>query len=124
MPDEHEYPPELDFNLNSYQRNEAGLVANIEEARAIIRNLQKIIRFLEISPFDHLSLNTQAEISLYLVGTHLLTNQTDQYDAKITLLETLFNDELDTTIKHEKAALNAREIVQSVERLFEGFGKE
>jgi hypothetical protein len=124
MPDEHEYPPELDFNLNSYQRDGAGLVANIEEAREIICNLQKIIRFLEISPFEHLSLNTQAEISLYLVGTHLLTHQTDQYDAKMTLLETLFNDEFDKVIKHEKTALDVHEIVQSVESLFEGFGKE
>lgn len=126
--DESNYPPQLDFNLNSYQRDEAGLVANIEEAREIIRSLQKIIRFLENSPFEHLPLNTQAEISLYLIGTHLLTHggdahDDDQYEAKIAMLEALFNPELDATIKREKATLDPEQIVQSVEDLFKGFGK-
>lgn len=127
MQDEHHYPPQLDFNLNSYQRDEMGLVANIEEAREIIRNLQKIIFFLEASSFEHLSLNTQAEISLYLVGTNLLTQDTeqnsDQHAAKLTLLETLFNEELDKTIQREKSTLNTDEVLQSVEDLFKGSDK-
>jgi hypothetical protein len=125
--DEHPSPPQLDFNLNSYQRDDAGLVANIEQAREIIRNLHTIIRFLEISPFEHLPLQTQAEISLYLVGTHLLTQQTppddEQYAAKMTLLETLFNQELDDTLRREKASLDTDEILLSVEELFRGFGR-
>ena len=126
MQDEYTYLPQLDFNLNSYQRDEAGLVANIEEAREIIRSLQKIIRFLEVSPFEQLSLNTQSEISLYLVGTNLLTQHTavddGQYAARMALLETLFNREFDETVRRKKAALDTSEILQSVERLFEGFG--
>lgn len=126
LQDEHNYPPQLDFNLNSYQRDEEGLVANIEEAREIIRNLQKIVHFLEHSPFEQLSLNTQAEISLYLVGTHLLTQRReecdDQYEAKIAMLEALFTEELDATIKREKEALDTAQIVQSVEYLFKDFG--
>lgn len=124
MSDEQAYPPQFDFNLNSYRRDEAGLIADIEAAREIIRNLQKIIRFLEVSPFEHLPLNTQAEISLYLVGTHLLTHDDDdQSAAKAALLETLFNEELTTMIQREKKTLDVDEILQGVEFLFKDFGK-
>lgn len=125
MHDEQYYPPQLDFNLNSYQRDEAGLVANIEDARAIIRNLQQIIRFLEVAPFDQLPLNTQAEISLYLVGTHLLTQQPQdgQHAEKTAMLEALFNAELAETIRREKTTLDTEDILHSVERLFQDFGK-
>lgn len=131
MHDEYLYSPQLDFNLSSYQRNEAGEVADIEEARQIIRNLQKIVRLLAASPFEQLPLNTQAEILLYLVGTHLLTRQgeqtqggqDDQYAAQTTLLETLFNKELDETLRREKTMLNPQEILLGVENLFKDFGK-
>jgi|GEM_PF-5044802 len=123
MHDEQYNPPQLDFNLNSYQRDENGMIANIEEAREIIRNLQKIVRFLEVSPFEQLSLNMQAEISLYLVGTHLLTHQAgDQPDAKNAALEAIFNQEFDQMIRHDRSALDSTEILASVESLFEGFG--
>lgn len=127
MYEEQYNPPHLDFNLSTYERDENGLISNIEEAREIIRNLQKIVRFLEVSPFEQLSLNTQAEISLYLVGTHLLTHiagqQDPQYEAKITLLETLFNAEFDEVIQRGKTTLSTDEILQSVEALFQDFGK-
>ena len=125
MHDEQYYPPQLDFNLNSYRRDEAGLVADIEDARTIIRNLQQIIRFLEVAPFDQLPLNTQAEISLYLVGTHLLTQrpQDSQHAEKAAILESLFNAELAETIQREKTALNTEDILHSVERPFQDFGK-
>jgi len=123
MHDEQYNPPQLDFNLNSYQRDENGMIANIEEAREIIRNLQKIVRFLEVSPFEQLSLNMQAEISLYLVGTHLLTHQAgDQPDAKNAALEAIFNQEFDQMIRHDRSTLDSTEILASVESLFEGFG--
>lgn len=123
MHDEQYNPPQLDFNLNSYQRDEDGMIANIEEAREIIRNLQKIVRFLEVSPFEQLSLNMQAEISLYLVGTHLLTHQAgDQPDAKNAALEAIFNQEFDQMIRHDRSTLDSTEILASVESLFEGFG--
>lgn len=123
MHDEQYNPPQLDFNLNSYQRDEDGMIANIEEAREIIRNLQKIVRFLEVSPFEQLSLNMQAEISLYLVGTHLLTHQAgDQPDAKNAALEAIFNQDFDQMIRHDRSTLDATEILASVESLFEGFG--
>lgn len=128
LQDEQDYPPQLNFNLNSYQRDEMGLVADIEAAREIIRNLQQIIRFLEHSPFEHLPLNTQAEISLYLVGTHLLAHPgeqqyDDQYAAKVALLEALFNEELDMTIQREKKTLDTAEILQNVESFFLDFGQ-
>jgi hypothetical protein len=123
MHDEQYNPPQLDFNLNSYQRDEDGMIANIEEAREIIRNLQKIVRFLEVSPFEQLSLNMQAEISLYLVGTHLLTHHAgDQPDAKNAALEAIFNQEFDQMIRHDRSTLDSTEILASVESLFEGFG--
>lgn len=128
MHDEQYYPPQLDFNLNGYQRDEAGLVANVEDARTIIRNLQQIIRFLEVAPFDQLPLNTQAEISLYLVGTYLLTQPAGQSPdgqptGQTALLESLFNEELAETIHREKVTLDTADILHSVERLFEDFGK-
>lgn len=117
------YPPQFDFNLNSYRRDETGLVADIEAAREMIRSLQKIIRFLAVSPFEHLPLNTQAEISLYLVGTHLLTHHDDeQSSAKDALLATLFTEELNATLQREKQTLDVDEILQSVEFLFQDFG--
>lgn len=123
MHDEQYNPPQLDFNLNSYQRDEDGMIANIEEAREIIRNLQKIVRFLEVSPFEQLSLNMQAEISLYLVGTHLLTHHTgDQPDAKNAALEAIFNQDFDQMIRHDRSTLDSTEILASVESLFKDFG--
>lgn len=123
MHDEQYNPPQLDFNLNSYQRDEDGMIANIEEAREIIRNLQKIVRFLEVSPFEQLSLSMQAEISLYLVGTHLLTHQAgNQPDAKNAALEAIFNQEFDQMIRRDRSTLDATEILASVESLFDGFG--
>lgn len=123
MHEEKYNPPQLDFNLNSYQRDEHGLVANIEEAREIIRNLQKIVRFLEATPFEGLSLNMQAEISLYLVGTHLLTHDSeDQPDAKNAALEAIFNENFDQLIQRDRSTLDATEILQSVDELFKDFG--
>lgn len=118
------YPPQLDFNLSSYQRDEAGLIANIEEAREIIRSLQSIIRFLEVSPFEQLSLNIQAEISLYLVGTHLLTHNSEQLpDAKVAALEAIFNEHFAALIQSERNILDPSEILHTVEDLFKDFGK-
>lgn len=124
MQEEQHYPPQLDFNLSSYQRDEAGLVSNIEEAREIIRSLQHIIRFLEVAPFEQLPLNTQAEISLYLVGTHLLTHSSGhQQDAKTAALEAIFNEQFDALIQRDRSTLNADEILHTVEDLFKDFGK-
>ncbi|MGI0133394.1 MAG: hypothetical protein ACREBW_00335, partial [Candidatus Micrarchaeaceae archaeon] len=84
-------PPQLNFNLNSYQRDEQGLVANIAEAREMIRTLQKIVHFLQGASFAQLSLNIKAEISLYLVGTYLLTESDGHHrDPKISALEAIF----------------------------------
>lgn len=124
MHEEQYYPPQLDFNLNSYQRDEAGLVADIEDAREIIRNLQNIIRFLEVSSFQQLPLHTQAEISLYLVGTHLLTHNSGQLpDARAAALEAIFNEHFAELIKNERSVLNTEEVLHSVENLFKDFGK-
>ena len=127
MHDEQFYPPQLDFNLNNYQRDESGLVAEIGDARAIIRNLHQIIQFLQASAFEHLPLPTQSEIALYLVGTYLLTHDSNQqdpeYQDKIVLLETLFNADFDTMIKQTRRTLDPADILQTVERLFENFGK-
>ncbi|SRR5258708_3515335 len=124
MHDEQYNPPQLDFNLNNYQRDENGLVANIEEAREIICNLQNIISFLQASPFEQLSLNIQAEISLYLVGTHLLTHSTgDQPDAKIAALEAVFNEQFDEMIQHDRSTIDAEEVLQTVEDLFKNPGQ-
>ena len=117
--------PPFNFNLNSCQRDATGLVANVGEAREIIRNLQSIIQLLMYAPFETLSLATQTELSLYLVGTHILTrpalSDTDNM-GRMALLETLFNEELDTVLRRGKAGLDAGEILQSVERLFRDFG--
>ena len=124
MHDEQYNPPQLDFNLNNYQRDENGLVANIEEAREMICNLQKIISFLQVSPFEQLSLNIQAEISLYLVGTHLLTHSTgDQPDAKIAALEAVFNEQFDEMIQRDRSPLDAEDVLQTVEDLFKNPGQ-
>src|SRR5262245_35861962 len=102
MHEEQSYP-QLDFNLNNYQRDEDGLVAKVEDARAIIRNLHKIVQFLQASAFEHLPLPIQSEIALYLVGTYLLTHDSSQqdpeYNEKIAMLESLFNEDFDTMIK-------------------------
>ena len=126
MYEEQPYPPHLNFNLSSYQLDEAGLVANIEQAREIIRNLQSIIRFLQASPFDQLPISMQAEISLYLVGTHLLTHSSGYPydDTKAVALEAIFNGELDALIRGGAGVLDADEILQGVEEMFGNFGAE
>jgi hypothetical protein len=126
MYEEQPCPPHLNFNLSSYQLDEAGLVANIEQAREIIRNLQSIIRFLQASPFDRLPISMQAEISLYLVGTHLLTHSSGYPydDTKAVALEAIFNGELDALIRGGTGVLDADEILQGVEEMFGNFGAE
>lgn len=128
MHDEQFYPPQLDFNMSRYQRDENGLVANIEDARLIIRNLYQIIQYLEASAFEHLPLAIQSEIALYLVGTYLLTHnssqQDPQYHEKIALLENLFNEKFSEMIRSSKDTLNAQDILKSVETMFKDFGKE
>lgn len=119
------FPPQLSFNLNRYQRDENGLVASAEDAREIIRNLQGIIHFLETSPFEQLPLTMQAEIALYLVGTHLLTHSSgDQQDAKAAAFEAVFNEHFDELIKGERSLLEFDDILGTVEEMFKGFGKE
>ena len=116
--------PQLDFHLNSYQRDETGQVANIEEARTIIRSLHDIIRFLQVSPFELLPISAQAEIAFYLLGTQLLLeNDGQQREAKNAALEALFNEQFASIIQQEKMTLNAEEILLSVEHLFKDFGK-
>lgn len=122
MNDEQSSLPQLDFNLKAYTRDEDGQIANIEDARAVIRNLYQIIQFLEVSAFAHLPLDTQSEIALYLVGTYLLTHnggeQDPQYQEKIALLETLFDGKFHEMIKRSKETLNTEDILSSVEALF------
>lgn len=128
MHNEQFYPFHLDFNMSSYQRDENGLVANIEDARLIIRNLYQIIQFLEASAFEHLPVSTQSEIALYLVGTYLLTHNSSlhdfQYQEKIALLESIFNQKFNELIQQSKETLNSQEILKSVEEMFKDFGKE
>lgn len=124
MYEEQFSPPRLDFNLSRYERDEAGLVANIEDACKIIHALQDIIRFLEVAHFEQLPLNIQAEISLYLVGTHLLTHNSGHLpDARIAALEAIFNEQFDARIQSERSTLDAGEILHVVEDLFKDFGK-
>ena len=126
MNEEQPYP-QIDFNLNNYQRDENGLVAEIEEARTIIRTLHKIIQFLQMSAFAHLPLATQSEIALYLVGTYLLTHNSNQqdpeYQEKLAMLETLFDADFDAMIKQTKNSLNADDVLSTVEALFKNFGQ-
>jgi hypothetical protein len=126
MYDEQPSFPRLDFNLQSYRRDENGQVADIEDARTIIRNLHKIVQFLEVSAFAHLGLETQAEIALYLVGTYLLTHNSGEHDPeyadKVELLETMFNEQFDALIKQGHETLSAEDILRSVENMFRNFG--
>lgn len=123
MYEEQSYPPDLDFNLSRYQLDEAGLIANVEQAREVIRNLQGIIHFLQVSPFAQLPLHTQAEISLYLVGTHLLTHSSGHpREEKAAALETLFNEQFDALVRGGKSALDSEEVLHGVEEMFRDFG--
>ena len=128
MYDEQHSLPQLDFNLNSYARDDSGRVANIEDARAIIHDLHKIIQFLLVSPFEGLSLTTQSEISLYLVGAYLLTHNIDQqdpqYQQKQALLEMFSDETFFQSVKQKAETLNVEEILQSVEFLFKDFGEQ
>lgn len=118
--------PRFDFNLNEYQRDENGQVADIEDARAIIRNLLQIIQFLEASAFAHLPLASQSEIALYLVGTYLLTHNSDkqdpQYHEKLALLDTLVDEKFTAILRQDQESLNTADILGSVEEMFKNFG--
>jgi len=123
MDEEQPYPPDLDFNLSSYQLDDAGLVADIEQAREIIRSLQSIVRFLQVSPFDRLSIQIQAEIALYLVGTHLLTHSSGHpRDEKTAALEAIFNEQFDALVRGGRSTLDSNEILSGVEEMFRNFG--
>ncbi len=85
--------------------------------------MQNIVRFLQVVSFDLLPIHTQAEISLYLIGIHLLTHSSGRpREEKATALEAIFNEQLDTLVRGGKQTLDPDEILQGVEEMFRDFG--
>src|SRR5579859_6487831 len=89
----------INFDLSRYERNEEGLIQNIEDARDMIRSLHNIILYMGTYAFEELPIERYAEISRYLVGSYLISHGEGQKDPQqekgIAALRSLLGDDFE-----------------------------